>query len=74
MNREVCQLIYNETEWIEFAYHSGTGSNYKDLEMMVFLAVGKTGVSGEKPFGARVRTNNKLNSRISSPLKFDTGP
>ena len=31
-----------------------------DLEMLV-LRVGKTRVPGERPLGARERTNNKLN-------------
>jgi len=37
--------------------HSGSNWN---LEMLVFLGKGKTGVPGEKPLGAEKRTNNKL--------------
>ena len=31
-----------------------------------FLRIGKTGLSAEKPFGARERTNNKLNPHTSN--------
>ena len=32
-----------------------------NLEVLVFLREGKTGVPGEKPLGAGTRTNNKFN-------------
>ena len=39
-----------------------------NLEVQVFLGEGKTGVTGEKPLGARERTNNKLNPRRARKL------
>ena len=33
--------------------------------MLVFLGKGKTGVPGEKPLGAKTRTNNKLNQHMT---------
>ena len=35
---------------------------------------GKTGVPGEKPLGARERTNNKLNPHMASDLGIEPGP
>ena len=36
--------------------------------MLVFKEEGKTGVPGERPLGARERTNNKLNPhKVSTP-------
>ena len=34
-------------------------------EVKFFLGEGKTGVPGEKPLGARTRTNNKLNLHMT---------
>ena len=34
---------------------------------VVFRGEGKTGVPGEKPLGARTRTNNKLNPHVAKP-------
>ena len=39
-----------------------------------FCMEGKTGVPGEKPFGARERTNNNLNSHLVLMLGFEPGP
>ena len=36
-----------------------------NLEVLVFVGEGKTGVPGEKPLGARTRTNNKLNLHMT---------
>ena len=35
---------------------------------------GKTGVPGEKPLGARTRTNNKLNPRLTPSPGIEPGP
>ena len=35
---------------------------------------GKTGVPGEKPLGARKRTNNKLNPHMASTPGVEPGP
>ena len=42
----------------------------------LFLRRGKTEIHGEKPLGARTRTNNKLNPHTSMPSTpgFETGP
>ena len=39
-----------------------------------FWGEGKTGVPGEKPLGARERTNNKLNPHMASTSGFEPGP
>ena len=39
-----------------------------------FGGVGKTGVPGEKPLGAKERTNNKPNSHMASMPEFEPGP
>ena len=39
-----------------------------------FYGEGKTGVPGEKPLGARERTNNKLNPHMASTTGFESGP
>ena len=39
-----------------------------------FWGEGKTGVSGEKPLGARKRTNDKLNPRVALTPWFQPGP
>ena len=39
-----------------------------------FWGEGKTGVPGEKPLGAKERTNNKLNPRMASTPGFEPGP
>ena len=46
----------------------------RNLEMLVFEEGGKTGVPGEKPLGARERTNNKINQNIMSTPRFEPGP
>ena len=45
-----------------------------NLEMLVFEERGKTGVPGEKPLGAKERTNNKLNPHMASTPGFEPGP
>ena len=39
-----------------------------------FLGEGKTEVRGEKPLGARERTNNKLNPHMASTPGVEPGP
>ena len=39
-----------------------------------FWGEGKTGVPGEKPLGAKERTNNKLNPHMASTLGFEPEP
>ena len=39
-----------------------------------FLGEGKTGVPGEKPLGARTRTNNKLNPHMTPRPGIEPGP
>ena len=39
-----------------------------------FLGEGKTRVPGEKPLGARTRTNNKLNPRMTPSPGIKSGP
>jgi len=38
-----------------------------------FWGEGKTGVAGEKPLGARKRTNNKLNPRMTPGSGIEPG-
>ena len=45
-----------------------------EFESVGFQGEGKTGVPGEKPLGARERTNNKLNPHMASTLGFEPGP
>ena len=42
--------------------------------MLSFPEEGKTGVPGEKPLGARERTNNKLNPHMASTPGVEPGP
>ena len=39
-----------------------------------FLGEGRTGVPGEKPLGARTRTNNKLDPHMMSSPRIEPGP
>ena len=39
-----------------------------------FLGEGKTGVPGEKPLGARTRTNNKLNPHMTPSPGIEPRP
>ena len=39
-----------------------------------FWGEGKTGVPGEKPLGAKERTNNKLNPHIPLTPGYEPGP
>jgi len=40
---------------------------------VVFPGEGKTGVLGEKPLGARTRTNNKLNPHMTPSPEGEAG-
>ena len=40
-----------------------------EFRNVVVLGEGKTGVPGEKPLGARTRTNNKLNPHLSPGIE-----
>ena len=51
---------------------SDSRSNW-NLELLVFEE-GKTGVPGEKPLGARTRTNNKLNPHMTPSPGIKPGP
>jgi len=44
------------------------------LEVLVLRGEGKTGETGEKPLGARTRTNNKLNPHMTPGPGVETGP
>ena len=70
------KLINND---LEVAHpHSGSSSTWFLVELefgnVGFWGEGKTGVPGEKPLGARERTNNKLNSHMASMPGFEPGP
>ena len=58
--------------------HSGSSSTWFLVELefgnVGFWGEGKTGVPGEKPLGARERTNNKLNPHMVSTPGFEPGP
>ena len=45
-----------------------------EFESVGFWGEGKTGVPGEKPLGAKERTNNKLNPHMASTPGFEPGP
>ena len=45
-----------------------------NLKMLVFEERGKTRVPGEKPLGAKERTNSKLNPHMASTPGFEPGP
>ena len=45
-----------------------------EFESVGFQGERKTGVPGEKPLGARERTNNKLNLHMVSTPGFEPGP
>ena len=45
-----------------------------NLEVLVFKGTGKTTVPGEKPLGARERTNNKLHPHMGSMPGFEPRP
>ena len=48
-------------------------SGHPRLNHCWFLRLGKTGVPGEKPLGARHRANNKLNPHMVSLPGFEPG-
>ena len=45
-----------------------------EFENVGFWGEGKAEVPGEKPLGARERTNNKLNPHMAFRLRFEPGP
>ena len=47
---------------------------YMEFTSVCFLGVGETGVPGEKPLGARIRTNNKLNPHMTPSPGIEPGP
>ena len=51
---------------MQMSYRIGTGIGIGWLLVVGFYGEGKTGVPGEKPLGARERTNNKLNPHMAS--------
>ena len=76
--RQTCtnKLINND---LQVAYlYSGSSSTWFLVELEFgnagFWGEGKTGVPGEKPLGARERTNNKLNPHMVSTPGFEPGP
>ena len=58
--------------------YSGSSSTWFLVELefgnVGFLGEGKTRVPGEKPLGARERTNNKLNPHMASDPGIEPGP
>ena len=52
---------------------SNSRSNW-NLEMLFFEERGKPELPGEKPLGARTRTNNKLNPHLSPSPGIEPGP
>ena len=72
----------NKNKWIAICRlahpHSGSSSTWFLVELefgnVGFWGEGKTGVPGEKPPGARERTNNKLNPHMESKPGFEPGP
>ena len=57
---------------------SGSSSTWFMAELefrnVGFWGEGKSGVPGEKPLGAKERTNNKLNPHMASTPGFEPGP
>ena len=71
-------IINNNSNNLEVAHlQSGSLSTWFLIELefanVGFWGEGKTGVPGEKPLGARERTNNKLNPHMVSTLGFEPG-
>ena len=69
----------NNNKDLEVAYpQSGSSSTRLLIELefgnVGFWGEGKTGVPGEKPLGAKERTNNKLNPHMASMPGFEPGP
>ena len=58
------RVTLNSTIQLTNLWPSNSRSNW-NLEMLVFEERGKTGVPREKPLGARMRTNNKLNPQLT---------
>ena len=45
-----------------------------DFRNVGFWGEGKTGVPGEKPLGAKTKTNNKLNPHMTPSPEMEPGP
>ena len=58
--------------------HSGSSFTWFPVELefrnVGFWGEGKSGVPGEKPLGAKERTNHKLNPHMASTPGFEPGP
>ena len=59
--------------------YSGSSSTWFFVELkfagiVYFWGEGKTGLPGDKPLGAKERTNNELNPNIASTLGLEPGP
>ena len=58
--------------------HSGSSSTWFPVELefrnVGFWGEGKSGLPGEKPLGAKERTNHKLNPHMASTPGFEPGP
>ena len=72
-------FILRDNNDLEVAHpQSGSSSTWFLIELefgnVGFWGEGKTGVPGEKPLGARERTNNKLNPHMASTPGFEPGP
>ena len=75
-NKLIDKLINND---LEVAHpQSGSSSTWFLVELefgnVGFWGEGKTGVPGEKPLGAKERTNNKLNPHMALTPGFEPGP
>ena len=75
-NKLIDKLINND---LEVAHpQSGSSSTWFLVELefgnVGFWGEGKTGVAGEKPLGAKERTNNKLNPHMALTPGFEPGP
>ena len=86
----LCRRTENKTNWqplkelghdndLEVAHpQSGSLSTWflveLEFENVGFWGERKTGVPGEKPLGAKERTNNKLNPHMASTPGFEPGP
>ena len=68
-NKTNKQTLFNEGD----LWPSDSRSNW-NLEMLVFWGEGKTGEPGEKPLGARTRTNNKLNPHLTPSPGIEPRP
>ena len=72
-------ILHNSNNNLEVAHPQSRCSSTwflveLEFENVGFWGEGKSGVPGEKPLGARERTNNKLNSHMASTPWFEPGP